>query len=61
MVLYAAAGLRPDWLTPGEFGLVAFIVFAIVTARYWPSVGERIALKLSPADKAKDHGGESGP
>ena len=31
-------------LNGGEFALVAFIVAAILTARYWPRIGERVAL-----------------
>ena len=27
-------------MSHGELGLVAFIVFAIVSARYWPRAGE---------------------
>jgi hypothetical protein len=34
-------------LTVGEFGLVAFIVVAILTARYFPAMGERAALALT--------------
>lgn len=33
-------------LTPGEFGLAASITIAIVTARYFPALGERIAVLL---------------
>lgn len=31
-------------LTVGEFGLVAFIVLAIITARYFPALGQRLVL-----------------
>ncbi|MGC4091465.1 MAG: hypothetical protein QM756_27020 [Polyangiaceae bacterium] len=31
----------------GELGLVAFIVAAILSARYWPKIGERVALLLA--------------
>jgi hypothetical protein len=33
-------------LTNGEFGLVAFIVAAILSARYWPRLGEWVAKRL---------------
>ena len=31
-------------LTVGEFGLVTFMVLAIITARYFPSLGQRLVL-----------------
>lgn len=31
-------------LTVGEFGLVTFIVLAIITARYFPGLGQRLVL-----------------
>jgi hypothetical protein len=31
-------------LTVGEFGLVTFIVLAIITARYFPALGQRLVL-----------------
>ena len=31
-------------LTAGEFGLVASIVLAIITARYFPTLGQRLVL-----------------
>jgi hypothetical protein len=34
-------------LNGGELGLVIFIVAAILSARYWPKMGERIALSLT--------------
>ena len=37
-------------LTFGEFGLVAFIVVAILSARYWPKVGEWVARRLDRKD-----------
>jgi hypothetical protein len=33
-------------LTNGEFGLVTFIVLAILSARYWPRLGEWVARRL---------------
>jgi hypothetical protein len=37
-------------LTAGEFGLVASIVLAIVTARYFPTLGQRLVLMLAGGD-----------
>jgi hypothetical protein len=31
-------------LTHGELFIVTFVVFAVVSARFWPKLGERIAL-----------------
>jgi hypothetical protein len=33
-------------LTPGELGLVALLVFAVVSARFWPAAGARLAERL---------------
>jgi len=33
-------------MTQGELGLVAFIVAAILSARYWPRMGEWVAKRL---------------
>jgi hypothetical protein len=33
-------------LTGGELGLVTFIVAAILSARYWPRLGEWVAKRL---------------
>lgn len=33
-------------LTGGELFVIGFIVLAILTARFWPILGERIALFL---------------
>jgi len=33
-------------LTRGELGLVTFIVAAILSARYWPRVGEWVARRF---------------
>ena len=38
----------------GELGLVIFIVAAILSARYWPRVGERIALSFVRDGKKQD-------
>ena len=36
-------------LTAGELTLVALLVFAVVSARFWPAAGARIAERLSGA------------
>ncbi|HYO94132.1 MAG TPA: hypothetical protein VER33_06455 [Polyangiaceae bacterium] len=44
-------------LTGGELFIIAFIIAAILSARYWPTFGERLVLLLGrhpPASKAKD-------
>jgi hypothetical protein len=33
-------------LTFGEIGLVAFMVVAILTARFWPKLGEWLVRRL---------------
>lgn len=48
-------------LSHGELFIVAFVVIAVVSARYWPRLGERLALMLAgktpaPADKDPDRG-----
>jgi hypothetical protein len=41
-------------LTGGELTLVALLVFAVVSARFWPAAGARIAEKLAgPSAAAK--------
>lgn len=35
-------------LTHGELTVVLFVTFTVLTARFWPKLGERIALRLSP-------------
>jgi hypothetical protein len=37
-------------MSHGELGLVAFIVFAIVSARYWPRAGEWVVKRLTGGD-----------
>ena len=45
-------------LTGGELTLFALLVFAVVSARFWPAAGARIAERLSglrpeaPADRS---------
>jgi hypothetical protein len=33
-------------LTHGELTIVLFVTFAVLSARFWPKLGERIALRL---------------
>lgn len=40
-------GGNVEGVTFGELGLVAFIVAAILSAKFWPRMGEWIALRLS--------------
>jgi hypothetical protein len=37
-------------MSHGELGLVVFIVFAIVSARYWPRAGEWVVKRFSGGD-----------
>lgn len=49
--------MRVFALTGGELFIIAFIIGAILSARYWPSLGERLVLLLGrhpPASKTKD-------
>jgi hypothetical protein len=39
-------------LTGGEWFIVAFVTVMVVSARYWPALAERIALRLSGASAA---------
>jgi hypothetical protein len=34
-------------LSGGEWFIVAFVTVMVVSARYWPAFGERIALRFS--------------
>jgi hypothetical protein len=36
-------------LSGGEFFIVAFVTIAVVSARYWPVLGERILVRLGGA------------
>jgi hypothetical protein len=42
-------------LTHGELTIVLFVTFAVLSARFWPKLGERIAVRLSPP-KGDDKG-----
>jgi hypothetical protein len=37
-------------LSHGEIGLVTFIVVAILSAKYWPRMGEWVARRLTRED-----------
>ena len=41
-------------LSHGELGLVTFIVAAILSARFWPRMGEWVAKKVAPSSDG-DH------
>jgi hypothetical protein len=48
-------------LTAGELSLVALLIFAVVSARFWPAAGAAIATRLldrGPAPNT-DHGVKS--
>jgi len=36
-------------LSHGELGLVTFMVAAILSARFWPRMGEWVAKKVAPS------------
>ncbi len=40
-------------LNAGEFGLVTFMVVAILSARFWLKMGERLALRMAGFDKER--------
>ena len=41
-------------LTVGEFGLVTFIVLAIISARYFPALGQRLVLLVMGGDASSE-------
>jgi hypothetical protein len=41
-------------LTSGELILFALLVFAVISARFWPAVGARIAARLGGGGSAAD-------
>jgi len=43
-------------LSHGELGLVAFIVAAILSARFWPRMGEWVARKVAPSSASGSDG-----
>jgi len=47
-------------LTGGEWFIVAFVTVMVVSARYWPALGERIALRLSGPSAAPATGPKPG-
>ncbi len=51
-------------LTSGELTLVVLLVFAVVSARFWPAAGARIAERLGgdapdPAKSERTKGADS--
>jgi hypothetical protein len=40
-------------LTSGELTLVLLLVFAVVSAKFWPAVGAKIALRLGGLGEAE--------
>ncbi len=41
-------------LTHGELTIVLFVTFAVLSAKFWPRLGEHIAVRLSPPkDRSK--------
>jgi hypothetical protein len=40
-------------LTSGELTLVALLVFAVVSAKFWPAAGAAIAVRLGPRSEAR--------
>ena len=40
-------------LTSGELGLVALLVFAVVSARFWPAAGAALAVRLGGVAKSE--------
>lgn len=44
-------------LTSGELFLAGFVVFLVVTARYWPALGARIANALAGSRSDERPGG----
>jgi hypothetical protein len=47
-------------LTSGELTLVAILVFAVVSARFWPAAGAAIAQRLAGTPKSeRTKGGDS--
>lgn len=50
-------------LTSGELTLVALLVFAVISARFWPAAGARIAERLggggAPPKSERTNGADS--
>jgi len=43
-------------LNGGEWFIVTFVTVMVVSARYWPALGERLALRLSGHAAARESG-----
>jgi hypothetical protein len=41
-------------LTLGEATIVVFVIAAVLSARFWPRLGERLAVRLGGGDRARD-------
>ncbi len=46
--------MRVFGLSGGEIFIVAFVTIAVVSARYWPAVGERVAVRLGGGAIARE-------
>jgi hypothetical protein len=46
-------------LTSGELTLVALLVFAVVSAKFWPAAGAKLALRLLRPAGPSDAGPKS--
>jgi hypothetical protein len=47
-------------LNGGELSLVALLIFAVVSARFWPAAGAAIALRLFGQGAGQEPAGEPG-
>ena len=47
-------------LTSGELSLVALLVFAVVSAKFWPAAGAKLAVRLLGASRAATEPGKPG-
>jgi hypothetical protein len=48
-------------LTSGELTLVAILVFAVVSAKFWPAVGAALAVRLGPRSESGARSAERPP
>jgi hypothetical protein len=46
-------------LTGGELTLVALLVFAVVSARFWPAAGAKLAERLAGGDDTPPKSGRT--
>jgi hypothetical protein len=47
-------------LTSGELSLVALLVFAVVSARFWPAAGAKLAVRLLGPSENSGHSAKPG-